>query len=337
MKVLVVRFSSVGDIVLTTPVIRNLKTSKEGMEVHYATKSENAFLLEENPYVDKIHLLDDSGIWNLIARLKKERFEVVIDLHHNTRTFLIKRALGVKSYSVNKLNLQKWLLTNFKINKLPNRHIVDRYLDTVQGLNVSNDNLGLDYFIPDKDEVELEWLPEGYQQGFAAVIIGGKYNTKKLPTSRLIELCDRINKPVVLIGGKEDAEAGAEIEQFFKPYDQPTEFDKGLEELGKKTIVYNGCGKFNFNQSASLVKQAYWVFSHDTGMMHVAAAFKKNIYTIWGSTIPEFGMYPYRTKFTIFENKKLSCRPCSKIGYDKCPKGHFKCMNDLKFDFYIPD
>tara|TARA_B100001250_G_scaffold282284_1_gene244493 strand:- start:446 stop:745 length:300 start_codon:yes stop_codon:yes gene_type:complete len=94
MKVLVVRFSSVGDIVLTTPVIRNLKTSKEGMEVHYATKSENAFLLEENPYVDKIHLLDDSGIWNLIARLKKERFEVVIDLHHNTRTFLIKRALG---------------------------------------------------------------------------------------------------------------------------------------------------------------------------------------------------------------------------------------------------
>ena len=169
------------------------------------------------------------------------------------------------------------------------------------------------------------------------MVIGGKYATKKLPKDRIIEFCDRINKPIVLIGGKEEAATGNAVETFFKAYEKPTIYDKGLEELGKKAIVFNACGKFNLNQSASLVKQASWVFSQDTGMMHIASAFKKDIFTIWGNTIPEFGMYPYRTKFTIFENKKINCRPCSKLGYSKCPKGHFKCMNDLKFDFYIPD
>ncbi len=337
MKVLIIRFSSIGDIVLTTPVIRHLKTSPKETTIHYVTKEIYQPILEENPYLDQIHYLTDTGIYDLISRLRKEKFDLVIDLHHNARSWLIKRGLGVKSHSVHKLNLKKWLLTSLKINRLPNQHIVDRYLDTISHLNIAQDHLGLDYFIPHKDEVEMEWLPQGYALGYAAVIIGGKHQTKKLPAKRLIELCDRINKPIVLIGGSEDAATGEEIEAFFKPYDQPTEFDKGLEELGKKATVYNGCGKFNINQSASLIKQASWVFSHDTGLMHVAAAFKKNVYTIWGSTVPEFGMYPYRTRFTIFENKKLNCRPCSKIGFDKCPKGHFKCMNDLKFDFYIPD
>jgi ADP-heptose:LPS heptosyltransferase len=100
--------------------------------------------------------------------------------------------------------------------------------------------------------------------------------------------------------------------------------------------VYNACGKFNLNQSASLVKQARYVFTHDTGLMHIAAAFKKEVFSIWGSTIPGFGMYPYRTKFTVLENNRLDCRPCSKIGFEKCPKGHFKCMNDIVFDFYLP-
>jgi ADP-heptose:LPS heptosyltransferase len=106
--------------------------------------------------------------------------------------------------------------------------------------------------------------------------------------------------------------------------------------MGKKTIVYNGCGKFNINQSASVIKKARYVFTHDTGLMHIAAAFKKEIFSIWGNTIPAFGMYPYRTKFTILENNRLSCRPCSKIGYNQCPKGHFKCMKELVLDFYLP-
>lgn len=334
MKILVIRFSSIGDIILTTPVIRALKTQLDNAEVHYATKKQYRGLLENNPYIDKLFLLEDK-LYELIAKLKAERYDYVIDLHHNLRTLIIKTALSRKSFSFNKLNYEKWLKVNLKIDKLPSKHIVDRYMETVAPLGVKTDALGLDYFIPEQDEVPRDWLPETHRKSFVAYAIGAQHNTKKLPLEKMIELCDRINKPVVLLGGKEDFETGEKVRQFFERTNS-TEYEEGLRELNKKTIVYNACGKFNLNQSASLVKQASHVFTHDTGLMHIAAAFKKEVFSIWGNTIPEFGMYPYRTKFTVFENKKLSCRPCSKIGHKKCPKGHFKCMNDIVLDFYLP-
>ncbi len=335
MKILILRFSSIGDIVLTSPVPRVLKTQLEDAEIHYCTKSSFKFLVADNPYVDKVHVLENS-LAGLIKRLKAEKFDYIIDLHHNLRTLRIKLALRVKSWSFDKLNWQKWLIVNFKINRLPNRHIVDRYLDTVKPLGVKPDQLGLDYFIPEKDEVDLEWLPETHRKGYVAYAIGAQLGTKKLPVQRMIELCDKINKPVILLGGKEDAAAGEEIARFFERSEKSHPYEESLADLGKKTVVFNACGKFNFNQSASLVKQAKAVFSHDTGLMHVAAAFGKKVYSIWGNTIPSFGMYPYRTQFVVFENNRIKCRPCSKIGFDKCPLGHFKCMNDIVFDFYIP-
>jgi len=334
MKVLVIRFSSIGDIVLTTPVIRALKTQLNDSKIHFATKIQYKAILENNPYVDKLFLLE-KDLTVLIGQLRKEKYDYIIDLHNNLRTKIIKTVLGVKSYSFNKLNFEKWLLVNFKINKLPSLHIVDRYLNTVQPLGVKADALGLDYFIQDKDEVPLEWLPETHREGFVAYAIGAQHNTKKLPVTRMIELCDKINKPIVLLGGQEDYPIAEQIRIFFE---RPlaSVYESGLEELNKKTTIYNACGKFNLNQSASLIKSARYVFAHDTGLMHIAAAFKKEISSIWGNTIPEFGMYPYRTKFTVLENKKIDCRPCSKIGHKVCPKGHFKCMNEIVFDFYLP-
>jgi ADP-heptose:LPS heptosyltransferase len=335
MKVLVIRFSSIGDIVLTTPVVRVLKTQLEDAEVHYVTKMQYKNILEANPYIDKIICLETT-LDNLVAQLKQENYDYVIDLHNNLRTRIVKWKLGVQAFSFRKLNIEKWLLVNLKINKLPSLHIVNRYLETVQALNIKNDALGLDYFIPEKDEVPLEWIPETHHSGYVAYAIGAQHETKKLPVKRMIELCDKINKPIVLLGGKEDFENGEAIRKFFKRPEQATGFEDGLHELGKRTIIYNACGLYNLHQSASLVKQARYVFAHDTGLMHIAAALKKEVFSIWGSTIPSFGMYPYRTKFTVLENNKLSCRPCSKIGFNKCPKGHFKCMNEMVFDFYLP-
>jgi ADP-heptose:LPS heptosyltransferase len=334
MKILIIRFSSIGDIVLTTPVIRAIKTQLPEAELHYATKVQYRSILQDNPYLDKIYLLENS-LWSLIKHLSGEKYDSIIDLHHNLRTRIIKTALLRKSFSFDKINFKKWLKVNLNIDHLPNIHIVDRYMATASALGVKTDALGLDYFIPEKDEVPMDWLPASYQKGFVAYAIGAQHATKKLPVEKMIELCDRINKPIVLLGGKEDFERGEQVKTFFeKTHSQ--EYEPGLKELNKKTMVFNACGKFNLNQSASLIKQASYVFTHDTGLMHIAAAFKKEIFSIWGNTIPEFGMYPYRTKFTVFENKKISCRPCSKIGFDKCPKGHFKCMNEIVFDFYLP-
>lgn len=334
MKVLIIRFSSIGDIVLTTPVVRALKTQVKDAEIHYATKSKFKTILESNPYIDKLILLEN-GLWSLIRQLRSERYDCIIDLHNNLRTGIIKMALGVQSYSFNKLNVEKWLRVNFKIDKLPNIHLVDRYLATTASLGIKADALGLDYFIPDSDVVPIDWLPATHRNGYVAYAIGAQHATKRLPLKRMIELCDKINKPIILLGGPEDAMVGQQLQDFFE---QPAgqDYEAGLKELNKQAIVYNACGKFNLNQSASVLRQAKYVFTHDTGLMHIAAAFKKEIFSIWGNTIPEFGMYPYRTRFTVLENKKVDCRPCSKIGYQQCPKGHFNCMNEIVFDFYLP-
>lgn len=332
MKILVIRFSSIGDIVLTTPVVRCLKTQLDDAEIHYATKPGFKTLFEENPYIDKMHYLT-GGIWQFVAELRKENFDYIIDLHHNLRTKIIKSALGVKSYSFNKLNWKKWLLVNLKINKMPDVHIVDRYLETTKKLGIRNDSLGLDYFIPEKDVVPVSWLPETHRQGYVAYVLGAQHATKKLPLNRMIELCEKINRPIVLLGGKEDAANGEHISSYF----ETRKYSEAPGNNGAgKILIYNACGKYNLNQSASLVKQARVVFAHDTGLMHVAAAFKKEVFSIWGNTVPDFGMYPYRTRYTSLENNNLSCRPCSKIGYSECPKGHFKCMNENPFDFYLP-
>ncbi len=335
MKVLILRFSSIGDIVLTTPVVRTLKTQLDHAQIHYATKIQYQDVLAANPYIDKLHLLNES-LTDLIQELKREKFDFIVDLHHNLRTFRIKSALGVKSFSYNKLNIEKWLMVNFKINKLPNFHIVDRYMETLQSLGIKMDALGLDYFIPEKDEVPTEWLPSEFQKEYVVYAIGAQHATKKLPLNRMVELCDRINKPLILLGGKEDFETGEEIARFFERTPKNSGNEPMLIQMNKKALVYNACGKFNINQSASVVKKSMYVFTHDTGIMHIAAAFKKEIFSIWGNTIPSFGMYPFRTKFTVFENNKLDCRPCSKIGFQKCPKGHFRCMNEVVLDFYFP-
>ena len=318
-KILIIRFSSIGDIVLTTPVVRCVKQQLKDAEVHFLTKKSFASVIEHNPFIDrKIYLEGEQAA--LIPELKQEKYDLIIDLHNNLRTLKLKSQVGVKSFSFNKLNIEKWLLVNFKMNRMPNVHIVDRYMETVKSLGVVNDGKGLDYFISQEDGNAIQKLPEEFQKDYIAFVIGAKHNTKKLPADKIISICKKLSRPIVLMGGKEDLDVGEKIASAIQ-----------TSNLGPQT-VFNACGKFSLNESAALIKQASKVISHDTGLMHIAAAFKKEIISIWGNTVPEFGMYPYygnfETRNSNFEIKNLSCRPCSKIGFDKCPKGHFRCMVD---------
>lgn len=309
-KYLVIRFSSIGDIVLTTPLIRCLKEQLEDSEVHFLTKKQFAPILHSNPYLEKVHVLADNS-QQTIHDLKKEQFDYILDLQNGIRSVNIKRSLKRMYFTVNKINIHKWLMVNFKVNRLPEKHIVDRYLETAKYFDVKNDGKGLDYYIPDEDLVARKSLPEEFQKGYIALVIGAQHTTKRLPSDQLILLIGKLDHPVVIIGGKEDM---TRAEKIIKScHDQ---------------IIYNACGKYSINQSASLIQQSNCVISNDTGMMHIAAAFKKQIITIWGNTIPDFGMYAYLPgkESLDFEVKNLSCRPCSKLGFDKCPKKHFDCM-----------
>jgi ADP-heptose:LPS heptosyltransferase len=315
-KFLVIRFSSIGDIILTTPVVRHLKQQVDQAEIHYLTKSIYSPLLEANPYIDRVHIFN-GDLSATTRELKGVGFDYIIDLHHNARTERLKMKLKRMDFSVNKLNFQKWLYVNFKLDRLPDRHMVDRNLETIRNFISETDEGGLDYFIPEQEEIELSSLPSAFHKGYIALAIGAQHRTKQLPKALLEELCGQLSHPLVILGGDSDMENARAI----------VAANPGKEILDR-------CGAMSIHQSASLVRQSRVLITHDTGLMHIGAAFRKRIITIWGNTVPGFGMYPYKADPASmqFEVIGLRCRPCSKIGYQECPKKHFKCMleQDIK-------
>jgi ADP-heptose:LPS heptosyltransferase len=326
MKFLVIRFSSIGDIVLASPVLRCLKKQVITSEVHFLTKSSFKIVTASNPYIDKFFYYE-RDLDEVIAQLKSEEYDYVIDLHNNFRSNKIKRALGKKSYTIDKLNFEKLLLTKTGINIMPHRHITLRSLDTIKGFGVKDDGAGLDYFIPEHDLVKESDIPASHLAGYIAVVTGASYHTKKLPLHKLQALCEGIAHPIILLGGKEDRETGE------------------LVAAVDNAKIYNACGKFNLNESADLVRRSKLVISNDTGLQYIASAFNKPTLAIWGSTSPKLDVEPYygdhflsRAKEPPYENilvKGLRCQPCSKYGNKKCPLGHFKCMEQMDIDYII--
>ncbi len=318
-KILIIRFSSIGDIVLTTPIIRCAKQQLIGVEIHFVTKNIFKDTLINNPYLDKLVTFNQE-VTEVFAELKAENYDVVIDLHKNLRSLRLKQHLNTKSFSFNKINLQKFLAVNFKLkNSLPKRHIVERYFEAIVNIGVKPDNKGLDYFLSEADYVNCtDLFFNALRTQFIALIVGGSYYTKQIPLNKLIEICKNAPLPIVILGSKADRQIAEGLQKNFPN-------------------VINTCGSFSINQSASIISQAEWVITSDTGLMHIASAFNKKIISVWGNTIPEFGMSPYlpNAQNKIVQVNNLSCRPCSKLGYRKCPKSHFKCMNDLDFSLIV--
>jgi len=309
-KILIVRFSSIGDIVLTSPVIRCVK-KQLGCELHYLTKSKFRTILEHNPHVDKIWSIDKE-ITEILPKLKKEKFDLIIDLHKNLRTKRLKLNLGIKSISFDKINVEKWLRVHTRINFLPKKHLVDRYFESLQSIGVQNDGHGLTYHhgLTEYDVANL--IPT---ERYVAIVLGATYYTKRIPLDKIETIIQNSSLKCVLLGGH-DVKSMAE------------------KLAARYTQVANQCGKISLNESAALVLNSKYTITGDTGLMHIAAAFKTPTMMFWGSTAHELGMYPYygdnhEVLSVNMVNTNINCSPCSKIGKDVCPQGHFKCMKDL--------
>ncbi len=315
-KVLVIRFSSIGDIVLTTPVYRGLKKQIDA-EVHLLTKIAFAMTVKHNPYIDKIHTIE-KDIDEVIDGLLAEKYDYVIDLHNNLRTLRTKRKLKIPGTSFNKLNIQKWLLTNFKTDYMGDEpHIVYRYMAAANALGVEYDGQGMDFFIADEDVVDVAGETEGILEPgkYVSLAIGASMPTKAFVREQLGQLLTLISLPVAILGGPAELELGEALADSFDH-------------------VVNFAGKTSLQGSASVLRQSSVLIAPDTGLMHMAAALDHPVISIWGNTVPRFGMTPFykddsETKWHIVEVEGLKCRPCSKIGYNKCPKRHFKCILEL--------
>jgi heptosyltransferase-2 len=307
LKILVVRFSSIGDIVLTTPVIRVLKKQLNA-EVHYLTKNAYSSLLKNNPNIDQLFSIKNS-ILEARKDLKDQKYDFIIDLHNNLRSsLLIFLGSPVKRYV--KSNFKKFLFRNFGINFLKNKHVVDRYLDTISFLNIKNDEKGLEYYIDDQASVDFD-----LNQKYIAWAIGGSQIQKQISANQITKISERLNFPIVLIGGEEEKPTGDLI-----------------KENCKELVIKNFCGVLDLDQSALIIEHSFCLFSNDTGMMHIGAALNKKIVSFWGCTKPDMGFYPYiNVENSLLIVSPNSKRQCSKHG-DSCRYSKDGCIKHIEID-----
>lgn len=322
MKVLVIRFSSIGDIVLASPVFRCLKNQLPDTEIHLLTKLSFKMVTEYNPYIDKFHFFDGDNFKELIFTLKNEQFDHVVDLHNNIRSTRIRKKLKAATHVIDKLTWQKFLLTRLNIDIMPDAHITQRSLQTIKALGVIDDGGGLDYFIPQHARVLAGDIPTSHHAGFISLVIGANHYTKKMPVHKLQELCNKIDHPIILLGGKMEAGEGERIASV-----DPVK-------------IYNSCGKFSLNESADLVRQSKLVISHDTGLQYIACALNKPVIALWGATSPKLQVEPYygsKNPNPLHKNilLNLRCQPCTRYGSDSCPLEHFNCMEKQDIDFIV--
>jgi heptosyltransferase-2 len=299
-----------GDIIYTTPVVRCLKLQIPGAEVHFLTKPAFRYIYDNNPYVDKLLLLKPA-LSTTIDEIRAGSYDYIIDLHNNLRTALIKLRTGIRSSTYSKQTIRKWLSLKFRWKLVKPVHLVERYLQTVKFLGITNDGLPIDYYI--KNEYQFaSLLPASHQNGYIAFVIGATHFTKRMPNDQIINICRRLKHPVVLLGGNDVKQNGEMVQQA----------------LGQK--AYNAAGVTSLDESVFLVSKAACVVGFDTGLTHIAEAFNVPIVSVWGGTVPELlGVQPYMVKESLVAQIDIACRPCSKFGRQKCPLGHFKCMRDI--------
>ena len=303
MKALLIRYSSIGDILLTTPVVRALH-SQLNWEIHYLTKEKFGSVLSDNPYIEKVIYYEHSSI----KELRDEQYDLYIDLHNSLRSTILKARLGVKGLTISKRSFKKQkklLLRPMNQNKM--KHIVLHYFEELSQFNIKYDGQGLNFYpaapFPFGNSLDSK-------RPLIVVGTGGSVETKRVQPFMLEHICDKDEYNIYLLGGS-DVDS--------------SKFDG----LAAKNLI----GKTSLKESASIIDKAQLVISGDSSIMHLAAALNKKMLVVWGSTSDHLGIYPIYSEngmeFTSIQNERISCRPCSKYGRVNCPMGHMSCLNGL--------
>ena len=312
-KILLIRFNSIGDIVLTSPVVRFL--SREGYELHYVLKKTYKELVVHNPGIHKCWFLEDD-LDSLIQELKEEEFDLVVDLHNTIRSKYLRRALKRPSRVLKKHRVKDWLMVNFGLFRQQKKHMSLRFMELVQDMINTKDPINTEFHFPDERQ-ENSYLD--VNESYVCIAVATAFYTKTIPVDILHDLIQKIDRKIVLLGG---------------PADQ--QIAESLVEMNAEKPVLNLVGKIDIIDSASILEDAAVLITGDTGLMHIAAALGTPTVSIFASTHPILGFTPFygsrEVEHYIIQNDELSCRPCTKQGRNSCPKSHFKCMNGLSVD-----
>ncbi len=312
-RLLVIRLSSIGDVVLTTPLLRRLRAKFPNADIHFLTRHAFAPLVLHNPNLTKVLTPETCS--------KTSFYDVCIDLQHNGHSAQL-RPYARTTLCYKKENWKKFLLVNFKVNLYSGyTSTAERYINAVAPLGLADDDKGCEIFLDEASKAfaakEVERNSNHPKKPVLAVVYGARHFTKRFPAERFSSVLNRLLEKyaleVWLLGGKEDTAIGEKI----------------YGNLEQKERVKNFSGVCSLLESAALIEHADAMLCNDTGLMHIAAAFQKPIVALFGSSVAEFGFLPYRSPHRMLEVKNLTCRPCSHIGRDQCPKKHFRCMTDI--------
>ncbi|MDI6778898.1 MAG: lipopolysaccharide heptosyltransferase II [Bacteroidota bacterium] len=332
-KILIIRFSSIGDIVLASPLIRSLRNKYPDAQIDFIVRKEYSDLIKFNPYLTNIIEFDiNKGfkeLKELATKINTGTYEIVLDIQNNFRSGFLRRKSKTKNISViNKRVIPRFLLTNFKINLYRDYvSVADRYLETAKELGITPDRKGLDVNTPDDILSFIEKKLSNYNLSKKDFIIGvapsAKHYTKKWLPERYEELIIRLIQEykarILVFGGKDD-----------KP--ETNIIVENVNKIVGNQAVINFTGELSLLENAAMFDYCNAIITNDTGLMHLAAARKRKIVAIFGPTVKEFGFFPYGTENIVVENNNLKCRPCSYHGTSVCPKKHFKCMKDITTD-----
>lgn len=327
-KILLIRMSSIGDILLTTPLLRQLRQLYPDAEIDFLVRKEYSQLLQANPHLSRLLTIDvheGEALKALKKQIRRQGYDVIIDLHRNLRSrYLCAFWNHPPVLKIRKNQLTRFLLVHLKLNlyrrgsRRP-RHVAEKYLHAAGPLGADPQDLALEMHLPREIEEsgKTRWqalAAEGYGMVMAP---GARHFTKRWPPEYYAQLIRQIyeatGRRTVLVGGPDEREIIAEIRR------------RAGEEITRSLA-----GEISLPETFALIRHAPCFVSNDSGLMHAAAAGGVPQVALFGSTTEELGFFPLNPAAQVLQNPHLTCRPCSHIGRDACPKGHFRCMKEIR-------
>lgn len=313
MKILILRFSSLGDILLATPVLSALKQRYPDCIIEWVVK-DNFQQALSTTLINKIHTFHDNKSFNdLVNELKHNSYDLVFDLHRNFKSWLIRRCFK-NVFCYEKRELKRFFLVWLKkrYSTLP---VPVMYFQALikAGINIPS-KWDLLFEINLNNEIAVMKKIALADQNFLAFAPGASYFTKRWPQNYFAQLAELLNDEfsLVLLGNGTTDDA----------------ICSSIASVSPKII--NLSSRLLFSETAVVLKNCKMLISNDSGILHLAECFKTPVVAFFGSTTEELGFFPYSTSFKVLENKDLKCRPCSHFGRKKCPRKHFDCMHSIK-------
>lgn len=300
-KILVIRLSSFGDIVLTFPFLNQLRKLHPQAVIEFLVKEEYSELVKLNRNVDNVIVYNDE----IKERLNNENYDVVFDLQHNLKSYDVLPD-RTKVYTVTKETWKKHLLVYTKINLL--KDPIPVYRKYLNVLKLFDNRTVTEFSVSEL----ITGNESTVQERHCVLSPSSKHFTKRLPKEKFVTMMKDLNMKIVLTGDNNDTDK--EICGYLE---------------SKLSNCLNLCGKLNYRELAGVIRYAEFVVCNDSGILHLSEALGKKVFVIFGSTVKEFGFFPALESTELFEVDGLKCKPCSHIGRSGCPKGHFDCMNKI--------